>query len=325
MSAIDPAARLLNLVIALSHARVRMTRAEIRASVAGYDPVDSSLSEADAKRRDAAFERMFERDKDDLRRMGVPIRTVTDAAHGDDIGYKIHAPEAAMPAIDLTAGELAVLGVAAEYWQGAILGADARQGLTKVTSGAAHQPRVTLPFAARSTASQDATATLIEAIQDRQAVTFEYSSATSGTSVRAVEPWRLVLRGGTEYVVGHDRDREQPRTFRVGRIHGQVRVTGQAGAFSPPAHIPGGLMTQTPDQGTALVGLRAEAGHALRARGTYLRTEGAWDVVEVPYAHEDALRDEVLALAGAAKVIEPTSLADAIGDQARKALEAAHG
>ncbi|MEX0913754.1 MAG: WYL domain-containing protein [Demequina sp.] len=325
MATIDAAERLLNLVIALSHARVRMTRMEIRQSVAGYDPIDQSLSTQEAAKRDAAFERMFERDKDDLRRMGVPIRTVTDAAHGDDIGYKIDASDAAMPPIDLTAGELAVLGLAAEYWQGATLGADARQGLTKVASAAAHHPRVTLPLAARSTASQDATAALIEAIQDRQAVTFEYASATSGTSVRSLQPWRIVLRGGSEYVVGLDTDRGQPRTFRIGRIHGPVRGTGAPGSYEPPADVPVGTWAGVGEAGTAVIALRAEAGHAIRSRGTHVRSEPDWDVYEVEYVHPDALRDEVLGLAGAARVVEPVDMAQAVAAYAHQALEVTDG
>lgn len=325
MSSIEAAERLLNLVIALSHARVRMTRAEIRAAVAGYDPVDSSLSADEAKRRDVAFERKFERDKDDLRRMGVPIRTVTDAAHGDDIGYKINASDAAMSPIDMTAAEMAVLGLAAEYWQGATLGGDARQGLTKVASGAAHHPRVSLPLAARSTASHDATAALIEAIQERQTVTFEYASATSGTSVRTVQPWRIVIRGANEYVVGLDVDRGEPRTYRIGRIHGRVRDSGEPGAFDPPRDVSVGSLAAVGDAGLATVALRAEAGHSLRSRGMHVRSDADWDVYEVSYVHTDALRDEVLSLAGAARVLEPPEVAEAIAAHARLALEVADG
>jgi len=325
MAAIDASERLLNLVIALSHARVRMTRTEIRQTVAGYDAVGPSLSEQEAAKRDAAFERMFERDKDDLRRMGVPIRTVTDAAHGDDIGYKIDASDAAMSPIDLTPGELAVLGLAAEYWQGATLGNDARQGLTKVASAAAHHPRVSLPLAARSTASHDATAALIEAIQERQAVTFEYASATSGTSVRTLQPWRIVLRGGNEYVVGLDVDRGEPRTFRIGRVHGAVRGQGAIRSYEPPSDVPVGTWAAVGEAGTAVVALRAEAGHAIRARGTHIRSEPDWDVYEVEYVHPDALRDEVLSLAGAARVVEPVDMAQAVAAHAQRALEVADG
>ncbi|PKQ26139.1 MAG: WYL domain-containing protein [Actinobacteria bacterium HGW-Actinobacteria-4] len=325
MAAIDPAERLLNLVIALTHTRVRMLRSEIRATVQGYDPVDPSMSEEESKKRDAAFERMFERDKDDLRRWGVPIRTVTDAAHGDDIGYKIHSSDAIMPAIDLTPAELAVIGVAAEYWQGAVLGADARQGLVKVASQVTHHASVDLPFAARTTAAQDATAALIEAAHDRQAVRFEYASATSGTTQRTVEPWRLMIRGGTEYLVGRDRDRDAPRTFRIGRIHGAVKKVGSPGSFEPPEVLPDTMLTGPGDPGTALVALRAEAGHALRSRGEFVSSDGDWDLVRVPFHHPDAVRDEVLALAGAARVVEPPELAASVLEHARAALKVTHG
>lgn len=325
MASPDPAQRLLNLIIALTHTRVRMTREEIRASVDGYEPADDSLSEAEAKRHDAAFERMFERDKDDLRRMGVPIRTVTDAAHGDDIGYKIHASDAAMPGIDLTATELAVLGIAAEYWQGATLGADARQALTKVASGTAHLPTVTLPLSARSTVSHDATAVFVEAIQDRYPVTFEYASATSGTSIRTVDPWRIVLRGGTEYMVGMDHDRKELRTFRTGRIMGKVKPAGKPGSVDAPGEIPMGLLAGAGEAGVATVAVRAEAGNAIRNRGTRVRSDGDWDVFEVTYVHGDQIRDEVLALGGAARVIEPEDVAQAVADYAQAALAVAHG
>jgi len=75
---IAPAERLLNLVIALVNTAGRMTKEQVRASVAGYQEAPS----------DDAFERMFERDKDTLRELGIPILTITDAGHGDDIGYR---------------------------------------------------------------------------------------------------------------------------------------------------------------------------------------------------------------------------------------------
>jgi proteasome accessory factor B len=325
MASIDPAERLLNLVIALTHTRVRMLRSEIRETVQGYDRADPSLSDAEARKRDVAFERMFERDKDDLRRWGVPIRTVTDASHGDDIGYKIHPADAAMPAIDLTPAELAVIGIAAEYWQGAVLGADARQGLVKVASRVSHHPSVDLPFAARTTAAQDATAALVEAAHDRQAVRFEYASATSGTTLRTVEPWALMIRGGTEYLVGRDRDRDAPRTFRIGRIHGSVKKVGAPGGFEPPTTLPETTLTSPGNPGSAVIALRAEAGHALRARGELLSSEGEWDLVRVPFQHRDTIRDEVLGLGGSARVVEPADLAAEVIDYARAALEVTRG
>jgi len=324
VAAIDPAERLLNLVIALTHARVRMTRSEIRNSVAGYDPVAPAGDAAEAKRRDAAFERMFERDKDDLRRMGLPLRTVTDATHGDDIGYKIDATDAALEPLELTQAELAVLALAAEYWQGATLGADAKLALTKAASSAEPRLAAVLPFAARSTASQDATATLAEAIQERQRVQFVYASAASDTEERTVEPWRILIRGGAEYVFGFDVERGEPRTYRIVRIEGAVRPIGPPGTYDIPDRLPERFFAAQPTH-TARVAVLPEAGHALRARGTLVGRDGPWELFDVPYAHEDSLRDEVLGLAGVARVVSPSSVADAVSAYALAGLEVTGG
>ena len=64
-----------------------------------------------------AFERMFERDKETLRELGVPVVTVHGPAHGDDPGYRVDLDAYALPPMDLSAAQLAVLGLAAELWQ----------------------------------------------------------------------------------------------------------------------------------------------------------------------------------------------------------------
>lgn len=325
MDRVAPEERLLNLIIALTHTRTRMTRAEIRASVEGYEPpAQSATSEAQA-RADAAFERMFERDKEDLRRMGVPLLTITDSAHGDDIGYRISASDAAMEPLDLTPAELSVVSIAVDYWRGAALGTDARQAVTKVASRVPHGTPVELPFAARATASRDALGALIDAIHERRAVTFEYSSTTSGTSVRTVEPWRVVLRGGNEYLIGHDLGREAPRTFRVGRILGAVRMAPHAGSFEIPRDVPLGELAPGAVVGTARVAVRPEVGHSLRRRGAAVGTEGAWDLLDVPYRHLDALGAEILSLAGGARAVWPPELVTTVIDRARAALEVGRG
>lgn len=321
--ATDPAERLLNLIIALTHARVRMTRAQIRSSVVGYESTESGLSADEARRKDAAFERMFERDKDELRRMGVPLQTVVDPTHGDEIGYKIDASDAAMPAIDFSPAEAAALALAAEYWQGAMLGPDAHQGLTKIASATRSVPRTPLTLGARTSAASDATATIVDARARRMVVQFDYTSEGSGTLTRTVEPWQVLLRGSAEYLYGFDRDRAEPRTFRLSRIHGTMRAVGPDGAYEIPRPLPGFDWGGTRAQRNATVGLRPETGHALRQRGTVVGVNGDWDVVEVTYRYSDALRDEVLGLGGMAKVITPDAIAEDVRSYAKSALAVA--
>lgn len=316
--------RLLNLIIGLSSTRHRLTRDQIRDTVEGYEPLPYGASEEERRKAEAAFERMFERDKAELREMGVPVETV-EAVDGGEIGYRIRPAEAAMPTLELTAAELAVLGVAKDYWRGAVLGADAEQAVAKLASSAEHGPRVELPFAAVPTASHEAFGTLVEAIAERRAVRFEYSSVTSGAATRTVEPWTVVLRAGVAYVIGFDRDREAARTFRVQRIGGRVTPLGEPGAYDIPDDIPLGTLAGGEDVRTARVALRPESGHALRRRGTAAGEREGWDLLDVDYVHADALVAEVLALAGSARIVSPRELVAAVRQSARAALEVTGG
>ena len=95
---------MLDLVIALSHTRHRMTKAQIRRHVNGYDAGGST----------EAFERMFERDKETLRQLGIPLVTLTDAVHEDEVGYRIDTAAYQLPPIDLSPAQMGVLSLAAE-------------------------------------------------------------------------------------------------------------------------------------------------------------------------------------------------------------------
>jgi proteasome accessory factor B len=317
---VAPEERLLNLFIALTSTRVRLDKQQIRTTVHGYDGRQTG---EDAK-ADAAFERMFERDKDDLRQLGVPLQTVTDPANGGDIGYQIDASAATMEPIELTPAELAVVSLAADYWRDAALGPDARQAVTKVASGVLHEPIPELPFGARATGSRAALGVIAEALHERRAVTFDYASSSSPPSRRVIDPWRIVMHYGTEYLVGRDHKADAARTFRLSRILGTVKPTGDAGGYEIPAEVPLGAFTNDAIAGSATVALRPEAGHALRRAGQLVGTDGEWDLVEVPYRHLDSVRSDVLALAGSARAVAPPELVSAVRDFARAALEATH-
>ncbi|WP_062377919.1 helix-turn-helix transcriptional regulator [Demequina pelophila] len=316
--------RLLNLIVALSSTRHRLTRDQIRNTVAGYDPVPLHADEEESRKAAESFERKFERDKKELRELGIPVETVMDA-HGDEIGYRVRPAEAALPAIELTSPELAILNLAADYWQDAVLGGDARQAVVKLTSSAEHGPRVELPFAGRATRASAAFGVLVEAVAERQPVRFEYSSASTGLATRVVEPWTVVLRQGVAYLIGFDRDREAPRTFRVQRIGGRVTRIATPGSYEIPDEIPLGLLADSGDVHTATVALRPESGHVLRRRGTVVDIDGDWDLLEIPYAHEDSVLAEVLGLGGSARIVAPPELVAAVTRHVDAALEATDG
>jgi proteasome accessory factor B len=198
----------LNLLALLLETSVPLTREEIMRDVAGYP---EQLS---------AYRRAFERDKETLRGMGVPITTET-IGDGSDVGYRVLPDDYYLPDFGLTPEETAALHVAVSAVS---LGDQAGIGaLMKLGGGVAEEvaPIASLPLA-------PALATLFEAFRRRAVVTFRYRGAS-----RTVEPWGLSSKRGHWYVVGFDRDRAAIRAFRADRVDGDV-VVGEPGGFDPP-------------------------------------------------------------------------------------------
>jgi proteasome accessory factor B len=221
--------RLVNLVICLLSTRRFLTAAQIAATVPGYehDPLDPHDHEA--------FQRKFERDKAELRELGVPLETGTASVFDTEAGYRIAPREYALPDVHLEPDEAAAVGIAARLWQHAGLAAAASSGLAKLrAAGIDVDPHATLGV--EPVVSVDpAFGPLAAAAGRRQAVSFGYRTPESdAAAIRRLQPWGVVCWRGRWYVVGHDLDRAAPRCFRLSRIVGAVRHHGPAGAYTPP-------------------------------------------------------------------------------------------
>ncbi len=290
------AERLLNLLMALRGTEVGLRREQIRATVRGYDQQAST----------AAFERMFERDKDELRAMGVPVATLTDAA-GVVVGYRIEG-DWALPPLDLSRSELAVLGLAARVWQRADLAPAALNALRKVEAqlGMRSSPPAAAPVAGLS-ADSPALHALIEAASSRTPVVFAYRR--SGATVpRHLQPWGVAWWRGHWYVVGFDTDRHDVRVFRASRIAGAVVPDPAGHDYEVPAgfDVADALGRFTDGEAVHLdVALAPGVGMSLRLRGEpESRGEGA-DVIRLPAADVSSGVASVLAHAPSAVVLGP--------------------
>ena len=210
--------RLINLIAALLETDHPMTAEEIRTRIAGYD-----------RDNHEAFRRIFERDKADLKAMGIPLETRQLDVFGDaPPGYIIPKSRYYLPALELEPDELAALRIAA----GAVLGVEeeAGSGVLKLSLGAIDESAggARLSWNADVAASQPLLGPLYSAVVERTPVTFSYQAAgREGPSERLVEPYALLHRRGHWYVVGRDDRRGETRTFKVARIIGDVkRVEG---------------------------------------------------------------------------------------------------
>lgn len=298
--------RLLNLVICLLHTRHYLSAEQIRTTVAGYEDL-----------ADDAFKRKFERDKEDLRDLGVPLEVGSNSAFDDEPGYRIRRDEYAMPDVAFTPAELAVLDIAARTWQQAGFGAAASDALLKLRAAGVDADGSALPFtvATRVATPEAAFTPLQRGIAARQAVRFGYREPDA---IRTLEPWGLVSWHGRWYVVGHDRDRDDTRVFRLSRIAGEVRSVGARDAFTTPDDVDVRALVlravgTEPPRITARLRVCAGTGHGLRRDALTVRPDGdGWDVVEVTIADARRLADEVLAYGPDVVILEPPEARDAI-------------
>jgi len=300
--------RLLNLVICLLHTRSFLTAERIRDLVPGYD--DSPSEEA--------FKRAFERDKEDLRDLGIPLETGTNSAFDDEPGYRIARRDYALPDITLEPDEAAAVGLAARMWSSATLGAAATRALRKLEAAGVEVAPLPEGLQPRLEASGAAFPLLAEAVHDGRVVTFDYRTGAGGEqSRRTVEPWGVVWWHGRWYLVGHDRDRDAVRVFRLSRIVGEPAASGPAGAVRRPEGADLTTIVASYDRATptssARVQVRSGRGHGLRRVATEV-TPGppGWDVVQVSFGDAERLADLVLPYGRDAVVLEPPEVVDVV-------------
>lgn len=325
----DRTERLLNLTIALLASRRFVSREDIRRLVPGYPDSDE------------AFERAFERDKEALRSMGVPVETGSNSAwFEDEVGYRIPRSAYELPELSLTAAEMSVLTLAAQAWSSAALGSAAAAALRKLKAvGADVDEDALTGLVPRVATAEPAFGPLWQAVRDARAVRFSYRrSGAPDSETREVEPWGLVSWHGHWYLAGHDRGRGAARVFRLSRMTDTPHAVGRAGAVQVPdgRDLTAMVSAAHPHPGTtgdvALVRVRAGRGHLLRRRAVAASTTtsldaqpgAAFDELTLPLADVDDLAAEIASFGGDVVPVSPRALVDAVRARLQAVL-AAHG
>jgi proteasome accessory factor B len=298
----------MNLVIALLVTRQYLTKDRIRAAVEGY-----------RGQSDEAFERMFERDKEELREIGIEIEVGNfEELFSDEQGYRIRRDAFELPEIQLEPAEAAVIGLAARVWQHARLAEHTSGALLKLkAAGVEVDPDALSLVEPRLAAGEDAFEPLWSAVLTRTPVSFQYARPGGPVQQRHLEPWGILSWHGRWYVVGYDRDRAAPRMFRVSRVRGAVTSDGAPGQYEVPADLDlraqaQALMPMAP-QGTATLRVRVGAGHALRRRATATeQAEDGFDRLVLPYAGLWHSAEEIAGYAADVVVESPPELVRAV-------------
>ena len=305
----------MNLVIALLATRGYLTAERIRANVAGY-----------GGQSDEAFSRMFERDKSELRDLGIPLETGRVSAFDPTEGYRIKPDAYALPDIDLTPDEAAAVAVATTLWESPERITATQSALLKLRAAGVDVDRpdgVAITPAAGSTGlrgSEEVLSVTLAAIDARQAVRFRHRpTVIEPYIVRTVEPWGVLTARGRWYLVGHDRDRQATRVFRVSRMTDVAAIGPRDEVTRPDGVNLRALVERSIDAAGggpsgAVARVWAAEGHAtaLRRAGRTIsrRTVGGrgGEVIEIDVGNLDGLAREIAGYGPDALVLEPDSL-----------------
>jgi proteasome accessory factor B len=307
--------RLVNLMLMLLSARRPVTIEQVRAVVPGYDQAD-----------DESFRRMFERDKDELRDLGVPLETQPLDVWGDEVGYLIPRDSYELPPVSLEPDEAAAVALAARLWQSAGLADASASALLKLrAAGVEADPVATAPVEPRVAARDAAFEPMLAAVRARRAVTFDYTPSYADAPVRrTVEPWGIVHRHGKWYVVGHDRDRAAARVFKLSRVTSDVTPVGAPGSVVVPEGLDLQAMVAPFDQpatGTATVRVAPDAAWDLRRTATAARElPDGWTELDVPLGDLDRFAEWLAGFGPDAVVVSPAEAVAAVVARLRAVL-----
>ena len=302
-----PLERLINLVALLLDTNRPLTFEEIRKALGAYDQTD----------RESA-KRQFERDKDALRKVGIPVEVAPTDAWDVDEGYRIPRERYELPDISFTAEEAAALFVAAHGAAEANEASDAFRkllpGTEKGVLSALNQEGVAVD------ASGPHLQQIADAIARRRRIAFRYRPSEGDESDRKVDAWGLVFRGGSWYVVGGDRDRGEPRSFRLSRILSKVSEAGEGApppeGFRAADHLTAGPWGVGEPRRTARVAFSPKVAwwalQGLRGAETLQTREDGWTEASVPAGAEEPFVSWILSFGPDAQVLEPSELRRAV-------------
>jgi len=292
--------RLLNLTMALLATRRYLTKAEIFERVAGY------------KGTPEANDRMFERDKDDLRELGIPLVTGgSDPLLDLEDGYRIDAKTYSLPAISFTPREASVVTLAAQIWREMSFANPAQSALLKLRAAGEDFVGDEL-FEAHLSGMEPSFPNVWEAVKEQRRISFDYRRRDGQISHRRVEPWGVLSWHGAWYLVGMDLERRASRVFRLSRFTSEARFISGAAAFL----VPDGLdlrneISQSEGDETQTAVLRVAKDRCIALRRAASATKSLdeeWDEIEISFSDLESFAREILWLGQNVVVVKPPEL-----------------
>jgi proteasome accessory factor B len=305
--------RLFSLVLALLATEAGLTKNEILSTVQGY------RQRYDAYGDNASLERQFERDKDDIRELGVPLETIEtpgEPGNNQSLRYRIPRTAYELPAdIAFSAAETTLLNLAAMAWREGSLSRESQRALLKLRSIGVETTDPVLGYAPRIRTRDAAFDPLSDALARRVTASFSYlKPGQASARLRTVSPLALVQHQGRWHLKAIDHGVGEPRTFLLSRITGPVTVSRQAIDVAPGGYAASALdeLDQIWESNVAELDVEPGTDAAVRLtrrRGAEFGDDGR---VLLHFTDVNLLADELAGFGPEVRVLGPEPLITAV-------------
>lgn len=286
--------RLINLTLAMLATKKYLTKSEIFNTVAGYTGTAETM------------ERMFERDKDELRELGIEIEVGgLDPLFEDDQGYLIRSETFQLDSSAFENEELLYLTMAVNLWHDSALQANSKAALLKIQSlsGPIESNSVNLPMI-RDAENSKTLATAFESVEKRYALNFQYKG-----SDRNVQPYGLYIQDGFWYLVANEAN--AIKSFKLQRIEGELKRVGKVSSFIKPTEFDLATFlakSRSVKKEIAVLRVRKNQGHALRSKYAVTEIDDEWDQMSVEYGFDQEIIQTILWYGSNVLVASPEKL-----------------
>lgn len=311
--------RLFSLVLALLATENGLTKNEILSSVQGYRQRYSTGGD------NATLERQFERDKDDIRDLGVPLETVEapdDRGGNHHLRYRIPKGAYDLPRdVTFSPEETTLLALASAVWRRGSLSDGSRRALMKLRSIGAESSEPIIGFAPSLSIRESAFEPLSLALDRSVCVVFLYlKPGEAAAAPRTVEPLALVQHRGRWHLYGFDRGAEGRRTFLLSRVVGAVEVTKQP--FTAPDDDPAATVLAELDElwHRQCAVVEVAEGTDAAARLAHEGPPDAGGRLPLHYTDAHVLADELAGFGPEVTVISPAELRTAVRERLERVL-----
>ena len=296
----DKTERLINLTLGLLSSKRYLTKNEIFRNVAGYSGSPETM------------ERMFERDKDELRGLGIEIEVgQIDPLFEDEQGYLIRSASIQIQPEEFSKEELLLMTMAANLWKESALSGISENALIKVASldGGIGFNNIALPLIEDEKFSTRVFEKIIEAIQHNKYLTFAYKNKQ-----RIVAPYGLKNTKGFWYLIAQEKDQDI-KVFKLIRIESEIEILDSEEKYTKPENFDINSYLESAlkeEQRGAILKIRENKVNKLRSKGAVTESIDGWDTLKITFDDLKEFTKEILWYGDDIYVISPSDLRDEV-------------